>query len=84
MGLVAETDERALPKLLVDLLDGLLERLELFLVHFDHWVSFKRGDYRFRRKKRFLLIRIKERCAVALERPVSRVEDRCAARFARP
>ena len=43
--LVAEADERALPELLVDLLDGLLERLELFLVHFDHVVSFKRGRY---------------------------------------
>src|ERR1035438_6799208 len=43
MGLVTEADERAFPELLVDLLDGDLERLELFLVHFDHVVSFKRG-----------------------------------------
>ena len=43
--LVAEAHERAFPELLVDLLDGLLERLELFLVHFDHVVSFKRGKY---------------------------------------
>src|ERR1019366_7772022 len=41
--LVAEADDGAFPELLVDLLDGLLERFELFFVDFDHVVSFKRG-----------------------------------------
>ena len=43
LGLVAEADERALAELAVDLLHRLLERLEFFLVHFDHVVSLKRG-----------------------------------------